>query len=301
MLPNLLIIGAAKAGTTTIYEQLKHHPEIFMSPVKEPNYFVIKRKGFSFKANTVARSYQNSFTYNLNDYTKLFKNSREKKIIGEASPIYLYDKEAPSEIKEVIPSVKLIVILRNPVERAFSNFAMHHVGGGLETTQNFIEALALEEERKKENWWWGFYYKEAGLYAQQLKRYFSTFDKHQILVLFFEDLKNNPEIFFENIYKFLGINKYSFENIYKKYKVTRIPRFKFLENLLNNSRINSFVEIIINKKYKQNLGNIIRKFNNYNPKINKQEYNYLVNYYIKDIKELEKILDVDLSHWLSFK
>ena len=299
--PNFLIIGVAKSGTTTLYEQLKAHPDVFMPEVKEPNYFAVKDYRLKFKKESVAKGYYESFVYKWEDYLNLFPDNDNKqyKAIGEASPVYLYDENAPSEIKNALPNVKLIAILRNPIERAFSNFAMHHTGLGYETTPDFMEALALEEQRKKEHWWWGFYYKEAGLYTVQLKRYLDLFDKNKILIILYDDLKNDKKNTYLKITNFLDITPIAKENLDKKYKVTEIPKRKFVEQLLHNKILISIGQLIP-KTYRSTIKQNIRKFNNFKPVITKEAFVYLSKYYEKEIKELGTLLNRDLSHWLIY-
>jgi len=294
--PNFLIIGAAKSGTTTLYEQLKMHHKVFMQKIKKTNYFALKNNKIKFLKETVARGYYEDFVYNLEDYLALFHDCDKYKAIGEASPIYLFDKDAPYEIKKMIPDVKLIVILRNPIERAFSNFLMHHPGIGYETTKNFIEALELEEERKKNNWWWGFYYKEAGLYSIQLERYFSLFKRSQILILLYEELKDNPDVVYSKIADFLNISPF-FTDPQKQYNATKIPRIRSIEKLLQNKYLSFIGRMLFTKKSRQFFKKTIRSINSTKISITDEEYNYLIEYFENDIKKLEKMLNLNLKHW----
>lgn len=298
-LPNFLIIGAAKSGTTAIYEQLKLHPEVFMSNIKEPNYFAIKDGNLFFKKDTVPESYYKTLIKNFEDYKSLFKNATNYKAIGEASPLYLYDLNAAKEIKKVLPTVKLIVILRNPIERAFSNFAMHHAGLGLETTRDFITAINLEKNRMKEGWWWGFYYKDAGFYSAQLKRYYDQFNKEQILIILYDDLKNNPHKVFSDITTFLGIKPFNFDYT-KRYKVTKVTKYKILEKVFYFKYLRPILRVIIPKSNRDKIKILIREFNSKTIQISKKEYDYLAPYYKDEIHKLEKMLNRDLKEWLTY-
>ena len=300
MLPNFLIIGAAKSGTTALYERLKLHPEIFLSDIKEPNFFVLKNSKYKFDKETINSSYLNSFVYNLKDYSSLFSEAERFKAIGEASPIYLYDKNAPLEIKNTIPDIKLIVILRNPIERAFSNFSMHLAGLGLETTNNFIEALELEDERIDKDWWWGFHYKNAGLYSEQLTRYFNIFKKDQILILTYDDFKINPDKIYLEITNFLGVRPYNNENINKYYKVSEATKIRWIEQILHNENFTTKIKNVIGRSKGKRIKDFIRRKNKYKPKITEREFNFLVSYFRKDIMKLENMIDKDLSNWLVY-
>lgn len=300
-LPNFLIIGAAKSGTTAIYEYLKLHPEVFMSKMKEPNFFSLKNPKFKFDKNSINESYLNSFIYNLENYSALFSEGKDFKMRGEASPIYLYDEHASEEIFNMIPNVKLIIILRNPIERAFSNFSMHQRGNGLETTRDFIKALDVEQERIDNNWWWGFHYKKAGLYYEQLNRYYKLFKKNQLLVLLYEDFKNGPKEVYSEITGFLEINEISGFDFNKRHKLTEIPKVKVVEDLLRNKIIGKIGKNIFDKNKRDKLKQFIRSKNKYKPKITEYEFNYLADYYKNDVNNLSLLIKKDLSHWLVYK
>lgn len=300
ILPNFLIIGAAKSGTTALYENLKLHPEVFLSNIKEPNFFVLKNPEYKFNKKTINSSYYKSFVYSLDDYVSLFTNAGGFKAVGEASPIYLYEKCAPLEIKKVIPNTKLIVILRNPIERAFSNFSMHMAGLGLETTNNFFSALDFEEERIEKEWWWGFHYKKAGLYSEQLTRYFNNFDKEHILVLIYDDFKSYPNETYLKITQFLGIASFSNENTKKYYKVSKATKIRWIERVLRNEKISMIMKSIMGRQAGKRVKEMIRKKNKFKPKITEKEFMFLSNYYRNDIKKLEKLINRDLSKWLVY-
>jgi len=129
-IPNFLIIGAAKSGTTSLYHALKQHPKIFMSPVKEPNFFALEGGELNYPQGTVDPRYLAQCITTKEEYNQQFEGVSNEIAVGEASPIYLYHPQAPVRIKNCLPNVKIIVILRNPIERAYSNF-LHHIREGV--------------------------------------------------------------------------------------------------------------------------------------------------------------------------
>src|SRR5215203_3559900 len=169
-MPNFLIIGAMKSGTTALYYYLEQHPEIYMSPVKEPNFFSSQGQQNAVDAVT-----------NIGAYQHLFKGASDEKAIGEASHSYLYEPGAATAIRRYIPEAKLIAILRNPIERAYSHF-LHMVRSGTEPLDDFTQALQEKEavgvhkERTFQD------YIGRGLYYEQLRRYFGTFPREQVKV-----------------------------------------------------------------------------------------------------------------------
>ncbi len=152
-LPNFFIIGAAKSGTTSLYYYLKNHPQIYMSPVKEPEFFSftgqkIDRKDMRLAPGIFAITERN-------DYEALFKDVKDEVAIGEASPSYIYVPEVPARIKAMIPDPKFIAILRHPAERAFSHFNMRlnkSSANAIEPITDFAEALRAEEGRIQNGW-----------------------------------------------------------------------------------------------------------------------------------------------------
>jgi len=209
-LPNFIVIGAQKAGTTALYRHLEQHPQIYMSPDKEPRYFANEedRKGlFPYKT--------------LQEYERLFDDVTDESAIGEASTLYLFSKSAPGKIKELIPNVKMLCILRNPVERAYSAY-IFRVREGQEERKNFRSVIE-DELRMLDSGSGESIYLERGMYASQLARYFSYFNKDQVRIYLYEDFVNNPGDILADIYSFLGVES-SFEvDVSQKHNISAIP------------------------------------------------------------------------------
>lgn len=175
MLPNFLIIGAAKSGTTWLYERLRRHPEVYMPRVKELCFF--SRDGSEGKTREW--------------YEKHFETAPA---IGEATPNYLFNKQAPWRIADTIPDVKLIACLRHPTDRAYSHYWMSHGNDEIDCT--FEEVV--HQKRKPQI--------EQGLYGIQLDRYLSHFDQDQLLILISEEVFSDPSASLNNICSFLGVD-----------------------------------------------------------------------------------------------
>ena len=140
VMPNFLVIGAAKAGTTSVYEYLKQHPQIWMSPLKETNFFALEGETLNFRGPG-DQDYINRFSITkIEDYLNLFQGVSNQVAIGEVSPLYLYSLKAPERIRHYTPDTKIIIILRNPVDRAYSSF-LHLIRDGREQIRNFAQAL----------------------------------------------------------------------------------------------------------------------------------------------------------------
>jgi hypothetical protein len=196
VLPNFLIIGAARCGTTTLYSHLQRHPDIYLPAQKRPEpHFFYKSAEYSRGIDYYERRY--------------FSAWQGEKGVGEASTSYLYGPDVPRRVQSSLPGVKLICSLRNPVDRAFSSYR-HTVASGIETLP-FAEAIAREDERAAAfadtamRELAPYAYVGRGLYYRQLMRWFSQFDRAKIKVVIFDDLITDPHSTFAGIARFLGV------------------------------------------------------------------------------------------------
>jgi hypothetical protein len=298
IMPNFLIIGAAKAGTTALYAALEQHPQVYMSPFKEPNFFAFEGETLDCPSGTKKSSYLAKCNTSLEAYQKQFQNVSNEIAIGEASPSYLYHPKAPERMHHYIPDAKLIAVLRNPVERAYSNF-LHNIREGSEPCTDFAQALAEEENRMRDNWWWGFYYLQAGFYSNQLQRYFDRFDPSQIKVYLYEDLNRNLLNVVQDIFQFLQVDERFTPDTSTRYNVSGIPKNKLIYNFLTQQNI-------IKKPFKRLVPDKLRKrFVSHlkhqtlaKPELSPQVRSNLIQVYREDILQLQDLLQRDLSTWL---
>lgn len=220
-LPNFLIIGAAKAGTTALWHYLRQHPELYMSRHKEPRFFALYGQPLAFQGPGDQTRF--NFVTDFQDYQQLFADVQDEKAIGEASPWYLYVKTAAPAIKEMLPGVKLVAVLRDPVDRAFSNY-LHAVNEGLEPLPTFREAMDAEAARIRENWSPRFHYKSKGFYYRQLQHYLEFFDREQLKIYLYEDLTNEPEALFADLFEYLGVDPMFHVDVEKRHNESQIGR-----------------------------------------------------------------------------
>ncbi len=298
-LPNFLIVGAAKAGTTTLYNYLQKNPNIFVPEHKEP-YFLTGQS--LAEINTNGGYYHRGMIDNFELYCDLYKNAYLKMMIGDFSTGYLYFYQSSIyNIKKYLGSPKIIIIIRNPVDRAYSNY-LHHVKDGNET-ESFEDAISLIEERKKKNWWWGYSLLDAGLYYNQVKAYLENFT--DVKIFLFEDLKNNSQFVVDDLCSFLNVSSFDIENkIYNKSGVPKKNTKTFLYRRLvgsNNFLVKSFLSLIP-LSFKNKLREIItEKLLNTNlekPQMKKETRIELQKYYKEDILKLQDLIKRDLSDWL---
>jgi Sulfotransferase family len=204
-MPDFLTIGAPKAGTTALHVALDRHPQLFLSRVKEPKYFLA-----AGAPPPPANGPGDAATYRRNvwlrrDYEALFDEAPAGTLRGESTTLYLRNAEACRRIRDQVPLARLIAVLRDPVDRAHSNW-MHLHSAGLEPESDFRRACALEDERAAAGWaqFWG--YLRQGKYGEQLEHLYSLFPREQVLVLMYRDLRERPAETLEQVERFLGVD-----------------------------------------------------------------------------------------------
>jgi hypothetical protein len=236
---------------------------------------------------------------------KLFSKTDSKKAIGEASPLYLFHPKSPAIIKKHIPDVKLVVILRNPIDRAYSSY-LHMVRVGNESRE-FHEALS-QEPIESNNFWCarGDYYIRSGFYASQLKRYMNLFDKDQIKIYLYDDFISDPQSIMCDLYRFLGVDDTFRQDLSVRKNVSGIPKNRFIYNLSRNAfrKICSstlflgLIKTLLPQKTRNYIKTAIFIRSLKQPKIRKSDRDLLLNIYKNDILDLQNLIDRDLSAWI---
>ena len=249
-LPNFLIVGAPKSGTSSLHYYLKQHPEIYMSPVKEPRFITAQFIKFPLKGIRDDRL-EKIIVKSFDEYKKLFSKVKNEKAIGEASidNLYFYEN-AIKYIKKYLGEVRIIIILRNPIDRAFSAYQMFV--RNLREPLSFEDALKAEQERKNNNWAFGWHYLSVGFYYKQVKAYLENFS--QVKVYLFDDLKTDALGVAKDIFMFLKVNMSFAPDVSHIYNISGIPKNRFIHNFLfrpvrylrKNSEMNRFFLFEIN-------------------------------------------------------
>jgi len=297
-LPNFIIVGAAKSGTTSVDQYLRQHPEVYMCPQKEPYFFSFVNKKIDFKG-PYDSIMKDVIVTDFNEYVSFFNNVTDQKAIGECSNSYLFLTHSAEEIKKYIPDCKIIIILRDPVERAFSHYAQHVMIGHEKLT--FEEAIEQESYRKAAGWRWHYQYLEQSMYYKQVKVYYDIFPKENILVLFFDDLKKDPSLFMKEIFEFIGVSPMVEGIDFKVYNKTGMPKSRLLHNFLYSKKFfKKLLGFFIPEQFKIHIFKTIYELNmdyTAKPKLSEETRKKLKEYFKPDIKKLEQLLNKDLSNW----
>jgi len=291
-LPNFLIIGDLKAGTSSLYNYLKPHPEIFMSPLKETRFFAFDNKNPDHIAN--GPNVWPIATWEK--YLELFNEVTDEKAIGEASPNYLSSHIAAQRIKERLPNAQLIVSLRNPADKIYSAYLMNFREG---REKRPFETV-FREDLKAQTWSMTSNYNYPNL-----KRYFDLFDKEQIKVILFDDLKADSLATVQNLFNFLEVDQ-NFTPDTSKYYKGGIPKNKLVTLLFHvikkqDHRLNSKLK----KLLPQTIVNAIKKLKQNNlqkaPDLTPQMRKEIIETYQEDILKIQDLIERDLSSWLKYE
>ncbi|MEO0537404.1 MAG: sulfotransferase domain-containing protein [Cyanobacteria bacterium P01_A01_bin.123] len=302
--PNFLIVGAARSGTTALHYYLAQHPDIFMSARKEPNFFAYQDGTFDFPypgdAEGKAKLLDYSVT-NFESYLELFKGATDVAAVGEASPYYLLSEQAPDRIQNRLPNVKLIMILRDPVDRAYSHFLQAARSGNF-NPDDFPNLLKAEEAEN--HWGWARHCVYISQYYTQISNYLESFDLDQIKIYLYDDLKTNPDELIESICNFLEVDTEFELDVSLQYNKSGVPKNKILDLLLSRKNI---LKPLLKNALPGSIVNILAKFQNrvqnYNlykpPAISPEFRAFLVErYFREDILGLQTLIQRDLSAWL---
>lgn len=234
-LPNFMIIGAAKSGTTSLQAYLDQHPDVFFASCKEPNYFALAGKSVPHPGPAAPDVlYELIYRHCVLDheaYVSLFDAVDDQRAIGEASVRYLYYPDAPARIREALPDVRLIAILREPVSRLYSHYCMN-VQYQLEPLSLF-DAIDAEESRRNANWGWDWHYVNVGRYGEQLGRYFETLDRRQLKVFLYDDFVERPLEVYNEVCRHIGVDDQFVPDMSERGKVAYRPNNLTLDRWLH--------------------------------------------------------------------
>lgn len=299
--PNFLVVGTTKSGTTSIHNYLREHFDIYMPVVKEPRFFICDVIRHLNSSDPRSLFLQDSTVFKYDDYMHLFEKATEEKAVGETSPQYLYYyKSAIPKIKYHLGDVKIIIILRNPIYRAFSSY-QHLRRDGYETL-SFRDALDKESERRQLGWSHSYYYLDVGFYYRQVQEFLNNFTN--VKVFLFDELVSNPISFIQSMYDFLEIDASYSPNIKAHYNVSGIPKNQFLHNIIHRP---NFLRQIVRPYIKKIVpGKTIAVWRSYltdknlkKLKIDQESFQIMAKIYSEDIRKLQNTLGRDLSFWLN--
>jgi hypothetical protein len=296
VLPNFLVIGAGRSGTTSLYEYLREHPEVFMSPVKEANYFAFP-EGHEPERGPGGVLVRRDAVTTLAEYEALFEGAGDARAIGEASPRYLWTPEAPARIDALLPDVRLVAILRNPVERAYASY-LGLRRDGLEPEPTFEDALRADERRQREGWPFASLI-ETGRYHRHLSRYYERFPADRIRVYLHDDLRTDAAGLVRDLLSFLGVDPDFAPDTSRVHGRTGVVRNRALGVLWSRSgRVRDGLGPVVPRRVREGVRRWVLS-DMERPQIEPATRAELVRVFRPDVLALEELIGRDLSAWLA--
>ena len=285
MLVDFFIVGAPKAGTTSLFYYLNKNKGICMSSIKEPNFF-------SSQDLKIQKIYYDSLILdNLKEYERIFTPKNKQQIIGEASVSYLFYPNVANRIFDYNPRSKIIIILRDPVERAFSHYSMDLRLGHVKQSLDELFDLGLNN---KDNLFFQQYIL-LGQYYEQVNRYIKVFGRENICVKFYDELKLDASSFYSDILKFLHQENDHNIDFNQPFNKSKLPSNKFIKWLYSWPIIRKISLIFLPLSVIEFIN--INFFKENNNIINNDLKSKLHSFFLEDIEKLEKLLSKDLKSW----
>ena len=298
-LPDFLVIGAPKAGTTALHAALAGHPALYMSPIKEPKFFLSDGPPPTRGGPGDALTYR-EHVWKRADYEALFDAAPGGTLRGESTPLYMYDREAMRRIRDLLPEARLIAIIRDPVERAHSNWT-HLWSAGLEPVGDFIQACGEEERRIAAGWASFWHYTALGRYGEQLEHIFSLFPREQVCVIRYRQLVDQPAATLDGIFGFLGVEPGVVTEVPRQ-NVTAHPEATLAHRavgqvLRSGSAVGRFLPGASSAAATARLERFLQRHNRERQPLGWQQRQELIPRFEADLQLLERVLGGDFSDW----
>lgn len=297
-LPNFLVIGAARSGSTALFDYVSQHPDVHTSDPKEPHFFAFTGSPPAFAGPGDDEMINRRAVTDVDDYRALFRNAGDAAAVGEGSVSYLYYPCAVENIRRTLPDARLICMLRNPADRAYSAF-QYVRARTYEPLDDFRQALDEEEARVEAGWHHIWHYRRMGRYSEQLRRYYGSFDPAQIRVYRYEDFAHDPQRVLSDCFEFLGVAP-GFRPWRRPVTVpSGEPRSRVLQRLLLESLPGrEAAKRMIPGEMRRWLSGRLRKANLRKTPMHPEIRRELLKGYREDIKELEALTGQPFTEWL---
>ena len=294
--PNFLIVGAAKSATSSLDRYIGQHPDVYIPPKKEAHYF--STPDFPPRFEGPGDDGMNTETIRDRDkYLALFAGSEGYKAVGESSVFYLYYPRTAERIHADFPQTKIIMMLRNPVDRAFSAY-MHLIRDGREQL-SFEDSLAAEEQRLRSGFEPMWFYRELGLYAGQVERYLQVFGPKQVKVVLYDDFAMNPLGTVNEVFEFLGVNTTVSIDTSLHHNESGVPKSRWMYDFISKPNgVKELIKPLIPAMIRERIGMKAKSMTLRREEMNPSTRDQLQQFFVGDVRRLEKLIERDLSRWL---
>ena len=284
---DFFIVGAPKAGTTSLYHYLNEHLEIEMSSQKEPDFFSdksLQKQKLYYAKNRIDT---------IEKYNSLFQ--REDVILrGDASVSYLFYEDVPHKLIQYNPDAKIIIMLRNPIDRAFSHYLMDY-GLGL-ISESFETIIQKQSKHKNANLFYQQYI-QVSEYAKQIKRYLEVFSKDNIYFIDYEDFKNKTSDIVNSVLMFLAVNDDFQSYLRKKHNTYTAPKNRIIRYVYSFVSFRNMLANILPRNLTKIIRNLLFRSDK-KPKLSDSTRDFLKKHFESDVRELSKLLNKDFAKWI---
>jgi hypothetical protein len=297
-LPDFFVAGAPKAGTTAVHAALARHPSLYMSAVKEPKFFLTEGPPPTRGGPGDVQTYR-EHVWRRDKYEALFDPAPPGTLRGESTPFYLYNRDSQRRIRALVPRARLIVILRDPVERAHSNWT-HLWSAGLDPVGDFVAACAEEERRIAAGWADFWHYTALGRYGEQLEQLYTVFPREQVLVFRYRALVENPARVLDRICTFLGVPEGVLTEVPRE-NVTAHPRRSLRHVAVSRAlRVSTAVSRVVpsTASVTAALERVLQRDSPPRQPLTWEQRQALIPRFEADIRLLEVITGEEFSDWL---
>ncbi len=296
MRPDFFIAGAPKAGTTWLYRNLASNPRVFLTQNKEPRYYSVEEGAQLSFRGPGDDGWMGHFVRSRGEYEALYERAGEGQLRGEASSDYLYrSRVAARRIAEDAPGAQIVLLLRDPAHRAYSNW-LHHVRDGRESLP-FAAAMEAEPKRMESGWAWWWHYRERGFYGRQLEPFFERFPADQILLLTYDELRSDPVGVLGRVSAFLGVGLVAGAAAAEGRNRSLIPRSPAHRAARRALRPNAVSRALLPRRLRAGLRQRLNRATLHRPAIGPEDYRRLQRAYAADVRRLAAMADVDVSGW----
>jgi hypothetical protein len=312
-LPNFFIVGAPKAGTTSLYAYLDQHPQIYLSPLKEPHFFSAEFRPDNFEvearprvatemkalaaylAGDLRAKKFGGFVTAWEDYLRLFRNATDEVALGEATPVYLWSPTAARNIAARVPHAKVVMILRDPVERAFSQYLQMLAAGA--TRRSFraeIDACLRSTSRKLDAAWSML---EFGLYYEQVTRYLREFPPARVHVALYDDLQRAPQRLLAQVFEFLAVDVGFAPDLSRRHHEPAVPKLATAAYWLKKAGVWPRARAMLPAALRTKMRSLLAR-PRADLEMRPEDRAFLADYYRDDVAKLAALLGRDLTAWL---
>ena len=300
-LPDLFVIGAPKAGSTAVHGALASHPAIFMSSPKEPKFFLCDGEPPPAQHGPGDAHSRQEWIWDRDAYERLFERAPDGVLLGESTPFYLWDADAHVRLAAAVPQARLIAVVRDPVDRAYSNWT-HLWSDGYESESDFVRATELEADRAAAGWAPFWRYLGLGRYGEQLEHLYRHFSPDQVHLIRYRDLVDEPDAALGGVARFLDIDPDGFGPVRGENVSTWVPDHPANEVLRRTVRAGAwagqYAPPQVWRTFERPLRSALRRSRVDRPELTVDQRRSVQRHFVDDVELLSDLTGRDFRDWL---